>query len=220
LVGKWGESNNRFETQYGVQVYHISPGQGLEVDEGACIGIKKWSILAWARIGNVNGVKKIIGSSDWDSSGLYVKDTKYTVLPANLGLFCPEELLSERFYRFGVTRDEEGNLAIYLNGFQCAKAKIDSAESNGFKLSPHDIAFFRGDGDVNPEVFLRQVTIWDKALEPKDMIKASDCKAATVSTSTCKGVVTLNVPYSGHSFSNSWGNYQVGVVWGESVFLV
>jgi len=185
------------------------------VDENACIGVKKWSILVHARISNINGIRKIIGSSAWDSSGLYIKDTKFTLLPASLGLFCPEELLSEKFYKFGVTRTEDSNLAIYLNGFQCASAKIDSAESNGFKLGDHDIDFFRGDGDVNPEVFLRQITIWNKALTPKDMAKASDCKLPTVSTSTCAGVVTLNVPYSGHSFSSSWGGYQVGAVWGN-----
>ena len=184
------------------------------MDEGACIGIKKWSILIHARITNVNGVKKIIGSSPWDSSGLYVKDTKFTVLPANLGLFCAEELLSDKFYKFGVTRGDDGNLAVYLNGFQCAKSKIDGAESNGFKLGDHDIDFFRGDGDVNPEVYLRQITIWDKDLAPKDMAKASECKLPTLSTSTCSGVVTLNVPYSGHTFSSSYGGYQVGVVWG------
>ena len=214
MEAKWGESNNRYETQYGIQVYHISPGQGLELDEQPCIGIKTWSILIHARISNLNGVRKIIGSSAWDSSGLYVKDAKYTVVPASLGLFCPEELLPEKFYKFGVTRDDSGNVGIYLNGFKCASAKIDSAESNGFKLGDHDIDFFKGDGDVNPEVYLRQITVWNKALSPADFAKASDCKLPSVSTNNCNGVVTLNVPYSGHSFSSSWGGYQVGVIWG------
>ncbi len=195
-------------------MYHISPGQGLEVDEAACINNKKWSILVHARISNLNGLRKIIGSSDWDSSGLYIKETKYTVMPASVGLVCQEELLSDRFYKFGVTRADDGKLAIYLNGFECSSAKIDSSESSGFKLSAHDIAFFKGDGDVNSEIYLRQIKIWDKTLSQSDMAKASECKLPTVSSNACAGYVTFNVPYSGHSFSSSYGGYAVGVVWG------
>ena len=215
MAAKWGENNNRYETQYGIQVYHISPGQGLEVDEAACIGTKKWSILVHARISNINGLRKIVGSSDWDSSGMFIKDAKYTVIPASLGLACQEELLSDRFYKFGVTRAEDGSLSIYLNGFKCSSSKVDSSESSGFKLSAHDITFFKGEGDVNPEVYLRQIKIWDKTLSSSDMAKASECKLPTVSSNACSGYVTFNVPYSGHSFSSSYGGYQVGVVWGK-----
>jgi hypothetical protein len=215
LMAKWGESRNRFEVQYGVQVYHISPGQGLEVDEAACIGATKWSIVINARIINLRGLRKLIGSSLWDNGGIFVKDGKYTVMPSSVGLSCPEDLISDRFYKFGVTRSDKGVLSLFLNGFLCASSKVDSSESAGFKLSEHDIDFFQGDGDVLAEVYLRRIVIWDKDLEDSEMAQTSQCKLPTLSNNACAGYVTVNVPYSGHSFSSSYGGYQVGVVWGK-----
>ena len=151
-----------------------------------------------------------MGSEAWSEDGLFVSDNKYKFLPDSAGLACKQIIRTSRFYQFGVTRSESGDVALYLNGFQCSKGKPENKD--GFLLSKDDVTFFRSGGSTAANVpgYVTSIRLWAKALSKDEMLKACSCKLPTESTKACGSTITMNVPYKGHKYSSVWGGYALG----------
>jgi hypothetical protein len=190
--------------------YRFGAGQGLQLNEAACIAPGRWSVVIQARLDQVVGSRQLMGSEAWSEDGLFVSDSLYRFLPSSAKLACTEVIRTSRFYQFGVTRSDDGEVAIYLNGFQCAAGKPDNKD--GFTLAKNDVFFLRSGGSPSANVagYVSRIRLWDKALGQDGMAKACGCSLPTVSTKSCGSTIVVNVPYKGHRYSSVWGGYGMG----------
>jgi hypothetical protein len=224
LTTPWGEgtfqSGPHYYTKLGTGKehpdgwrYEIKAGQGMHLDESECITPSKWSIIIHAKLDIVNSIRMIMGSKAWGNDGLYVKDT-YRFMPQETKLSCGEVLRNTVYYQFGLSRNEDGVVAIYLNGYKCAEGKPEFKKK--YLLDPNDIDFFHSnDAQQNTGAQIREIRLWNKDLTKEEMSKACQCTLPEDSTDTCKGLIVTVPPYSKHRYSSTWGNYPAGTQWAQ-----
>lgn len=192
--------------------YNFGDGQGLQLDESACIGPDTWSILIHAKLDKVEGLRQILGSSAWDEDGFYV-DRQFQLLPATDKMVCTENLRTSKWYYFGVTRSPSGAISMYVNGYLCGTN--DVAAHDGMKLAEDDISFFKNAGSANTPGYVKRIRIWNKDLDEDSMASASGCSLPKRAKEQCESTMNLNQPYNKHVYSHVWSNYLPGVVYGQ-----
>jgi hypothetical protein len=222
LTAPWGQGQFQKGPHYNTKLaggvmhdgwrYVITPGQGLRLDESDCVKPQQWSVQIHAQLSIVNSLRQIMGTKAWGDDGLYVKDV-FRFIPQETKLKCSEILRNTVYYKFGLTRDKDGTLAIYLNGFKCAEAKPEFKK--GYVLDPEGVDFFRNkDASKNTGASVLQIEMWNTALSPAEMAKKNGCKLPDVA-SACKSLVISNPAYSKHHYSSTWGDYKPGQVFGQ-----
>ena len=119
------------------------------------------------------GYKRVLSSGGWGDYGLYVN--KYLMLvPKGSGMRCMERIRANKDYLVYFTRDDDGKLALYINGAECASGS--PPYKNHFQLSPTDITFFKDDSGEDAGGSLRQIKIWDKSLNSSEVEHHSGCR--------------------------------------------
>jgi hypothetical protein len=220
LTAKWGEGtfNEGSETHYLTSGtvshwYRFGAGQGLQLNEGSCIPQNRWTIIITARLDDVSGSRQILGSEAWSEDGLFVSSAKYRFLPESTGLECSETIRTARYYQFGISRNDAGEVSLYVNGFKCASRKPEVKD--GLILSKNDVTFFRSGGSSASNVagFVSNIRLWATALGNDEMLKACSCSLPEESTKSCESIIVLNIPYSRHKYSSVWGGSTVGTGW-------
>ena len=191
-------------------MYRFSKNEGLTLDEGRCVTSSEWTILVYAKIDQTTGKRQVIGSSAWGNDGLYV-DTILRMVPATTKMQCQDDIDSGKWYVYGLTRTNEGKMSLYLNGYLCATSA--PKERGGFKLADHDVTFFNNKKGANTAGYIRNIKVVKKAMNRGEMASEAFCSVAEVSTAKCRGLITLNPPYSKHSYSSLYANYAPGVIW-------
>ena len=63
----------------------------------------------------------MIGSKAWGTDGgVAVDAAKYQLIPSSADLGCGWTIFDDEYYHFGITRDDKGEVSLYLNGYKCA----------------------------------------------------------------------------------------------------
>lgn len=146
-----------------------------------------------------------------DGSGLYV-NSQYQLFPSSSGLKCEETIFPGQLYKFGITRGEDGVVALFLHGGKCAGGS--PLFSGGYELDASYVTFFKDEGDENTGGTLRQVRLWDRALTLQEMATECGC-TLTEPAPKCPNHVVYNVPYFRTAYSSVWDNNAVGYWHGQ-----
>jgi len=166
--------------------YRFFRGQGFDLAADSCVSSKTgFSLIMELRLERTTGWSRLLGSSSWGQKGFYVKDKKFTTYPTTTGLQCDEELKDEVFYKFGITRNSEGEVVMYLNGRECAKATPGVADHFAFDTSSI-IVLHDGNHHYEAEGFIRRLMVWSKVLRQSQMAKLSGCVEGIYSKKECK----------------------------------
>ena len=186
--------------------YRFRTGQGLQVDESRCIkSSSSWSVLIDAKFDAVDKTRGLMSSPEWGSSGLYVKDGKFQLTPTSL--VCHREPIRRQYYyKFGASRDKKGVITLYLNGYPCASGSPVSA--SGFPLDPSSLIFLRGKNGGSGAGYVKDITVWQSALDSDGMEDASGCELPQ-SYARCKGIIQYVPAYAKYTASSIYGNYRM-----------
>jgi hypothetical protein len=187
--------------------YYVESGKGLVMRAAKCLGKKgkAWSIVIDALVYTTSGMRRIFSSTEWGDDGAYIKNGKFIMYPT-AGLACNEEIEQQRAYRFGVTRDENGKVRLYLNGNLCASAH--PVAKVGYTLDTDDVSFFHDrESRYRTNAYVRRIQAWDRALTVEEMGDASDCK---------KPRTAKACPAKNHLFEPSSSQVQYSsLIWGD-----
>ncbi len=182
-------------------IYRFNAGQGLQLDESACVeDPKKYSILMDVQLQTMNDYRALFSAEDWSSGGLFIKDSKLVLRPSDLQ--CAQTLYPEYYYKIGITHTEENLVTLFINGFPCASGKATS--NNGFVLSPKDMDFMYAPENQVTGGNMKRLQIWGDALSDAKMAEESDCKLTDDGTSCKGGFVNYVVPYAQTTMSSVW----------------
>jgi len=186
--------------------YNFAAGQGLELDQSKCIKKKStFTVLMDVKLDKVDAFRSLLTSHEWYDNGLYVNDAQYTLKPT--GLKCSEIIRSNYYYQYGVTRDGDGVVTMYINGYECASAKPKS--SGGFALDPTNMIFLWGRHDQFSSGFVKRIQIWDKALSSSKMESESGCTLPRLGEK-CDKVVQFVPENDAFSASSTLSNNKMG----------
>ena len=106
-----------------------------------------------------------------------------------------------------MSRSAKGEVKIYINGYLCAAKS--PALADHFALSPTDVSFFHDDGSENAAGFVKQITMWGKALSDEEILTNSQCVLPTEGKK-CDRTVLYNPPYSNIVYSSTWDRNPIG----------
>jgi len=131
LLGDYGSATNgpMITSAWGSGAYttgtgfYFDNGEGLKLDEVNCINDKAtYTILLYARLRYVTGSRQVIGSKSWGTDGgvAVAYGANYQLIPSTADVECPWKIYDDKYYHFGMTRDDKGTVSLYLNGFKCA----------------------------------------------------------------------------------------------------
>jgi len=220
LQGDYGSSTNgpMIEAAWGAgryykdQGWYFDNGEGLRLNEENCISKKStYTILMNARLRWNTGSRLIFGSKSWgNDGGVAVADgANYQLLPSSAEVECPWKIFNDRYYNFGITRDDKGDVSLYLNGMKCASGKPKGKD--GYKIDPSELTFMHAwSRSYSSPSWIKHVRTWNKALKESEMAKVAGCKLGSYSKKDCKTPGEYNVRYSGHRYSSTWANDKLG----------
>jgi hypothetical protein len=189
-------------------------GQGFDLNEAPCIKPESYSILIEARLDTTSGPRQILGSATWGSDGIFV-DNKFQILPKSIGIECAATIFPSKFYQFGIVHTKDGEVSLYLDGYQCATGS--PKENKGFVLDANDVYFLHSDTGKHSAGYVNRIRLWDHALTNKEMASASGCSLTQEGfTSTCDDPPAVFVPlYSKYKYSSVYSNNDVGTGYGR-----
>ena len=179
--------------------YKFEKGQGLSLNQERCINTTSWTIFIHFALDETSGgYKRVLSSGRWGDYGLYVN--KYLMLvPKGARMRCFERIRTNKYYKIYFTRDEDGNLALYINGAECASG--DPPYKDHYQLSPVDVTFFKDDSGEDAGGSLKEIKMWDKALNESEIELHSGCKRPQPGK-RCKFKVIYNSPVSRTTYSS------------------
>ena len=180
-------------------LYKFEKGLGLSLNQERCINQTSWTIfINFALDETSGGYKRVLASSGWGDYGLYVN--KYlTMVPKGARMKCLERIRANKFYKLYFTRDEDGNLALYINGAECASGRPPYKDH--FQLNPANVVFFKDDSGEDAGGSLKEIKMWDKALNATEIELHSGCKRPKEGK-RCKYTVVFNSPVSRTTYSS------------------
>ena len=205
LLPQWGEGF--FDYRADKLGYRFEAAQGFSLDAGECLGTNDYTILIEAQFDNVQNWIRLLGTGVWGDFGLYVKEGKFMLFPRSSGLACEGSILPGFFYKFGISRTQEGRVQLYLNGYLCVEKSPSMV--NHFALDPKDIIFLHDDGSDNAAGYARRIRLWSRDFSREQMAEINECVPAE-EVSVCKSTVTYNPPYSHIVYSSTWNRDPVG----------
>jgi hypothetical protein len=155
-----------------------------------------------------------LGSATWGSDGIFV-DNKFQILPKSIGIECAATIFPSKFYQFGIVHTKDGEVSLYLDGYQCATGS--PKENKGFVLDANDVYFLHSDTGKHSAGYVNRIRLWDHALTNKEMASASGCSLTQEGfTSTCDDPPAVFVPrYSKYKYSSVYSNNDVGTGYGR-----
>jgi len=179
--------------------YKFETGQGLSLNQERCINQTSWTIfINFALDETSGGYKRVLASGGWGDYGLYVN--KYLMLaPKGARMRCLERIRTNKYYKLYLTRDDDGNLAMYINGAECASGS--PPYKNHFQLNPANVVFFKDDSGEDVGGSLKEIKMWDKALNATEIELHSGCKRPEEGK-RCKFTVVFNSPVSRTTYSS------------------
>lgn len=194
----WGEG----EFMNAAVGYRFENGQGLMVDEGNCITTpNNYTVLIDVKLDQTSGdFRKLFGSDTWGNYGLYVNQ-KMQLFPAAAQMQCRESIDDRKYYRYMMSRDVDGTVRLYLNGYKCAEDAPPFLD--GYRPSPTSLEFFHSDDMASSGGYVRRITIWDRTLTDIEAAKESGCRLSKPGK-TCEATVTEVIPYERTRYSGSW----------------
>ncbi|KAJ1490397.1 hypothetical protein T484DRAFT_3342406 [Baffinella frigidus] len=219
LIGQWGPGY--FDGDNG---YRFNPAEGLLLDQDneGCMnnhapGINStnanpaYSIMMKVKMDNTNGWRKLIGSRGWGDYGLYV-NKKLQLFPAGANMKCKETMLPNKWYRIGMTRATDGEVALYINGVQCAHGYPPYLRN--YQLDSNDIKFFHDDGSQNTGGFLRTLKVLNVALTRAEMASEIGCRLTT-DAKRCERTIVFAPQVSQMAFSTVKNGDRAGIGFGR-----
>jgi len=179
--------------------YKFEEGQGLSLNQERCVNQTAWTIFMHFALDETSGgYKRVLTSGGWGDYGLYVN--KYLMLvPKGARMRCLERIRANKYYRVYFTRDDDGNLALYINGAECASGHPPYKDH--FQLSPSSITFFKDDSGEDAPGALRQIKIWDRALNATEVELHAGCKRPEEGK-RCRYKVVYNSPVSRTTYTS------------------
>ena len=211
LSSPWGDGSFETLTSNWRQpvsgiVYNFYTSRGaLQLKQSGCIKENsEYSVFLQAQISNLDVSKwrSVFTAAGWNNDGLYLKDffqLRPTTLVCDGYLFYPDY-----FYWLGMTRNKDGVVSLYINGFKCASGK--PTQDKGFELVTDDMLFFRGPSpEQTPEGHVTSIRIWNSVISEQDIQGLTGCKPPSQGKSQCSDSVILNLPidaYAASSISN------------------
>jgi hypothetical protein len=133
IESAWGSGVFTKETGF-----YFDNGKGLKLDESNCINNKDtYTIIIEARLADTTGSRQVIGSKAWGTDGgvAVAGNAQYQLIPNTAGLECPWKIFDDKYYQFGITRDDKGTVSLYLNGYQCASgSRLSPVENISFTI--------------------------------------------------------------------------------------
>ena len=221
LDASWGNGyftklNNVYskgKTLNGVQVYRYHKGQGFQIDSTTCLkDQKEWTFIIQVRIDDTNRMNRILGSETWRRYGLFVKDRKLTMFPDDLEITCAAHLFSGQMYHLAMTREKDGAVKLYLDGYLCASGSIADAPKKGLSLDLETIQFLHDPNGFDGNGYVQQIQMFGSALTPGDVQKKCDCDPPK-GGKECSGQIVMNVDYSAIRYDSVLYNGKVGTGW-------
>jgi hypothetical protein len=205
----WGEG-----TFYNRAIgYEFGNNQGLMVDESNCIvSPSNYTLFIEARITNPSGWRKLFGSDEWGDYGLYVND-QYQLYPMAAGMRCNEKIRGDKYYKFMMSRNENGVVKLYLNGYKCAEALPPFV--SGYRPSPSSLEFFRSESGKSSAGFVRRIAIWNKVFTDEGAATESECRLSELGAKCTDGHIIQMAPYDRMEYSSTLYNHQKGTGYGQ-----
>ena len=201
LTPTWGEGEflpvptSSPKTYY----YKFEEGQGLSLNQERCINQTAWTIFMHFALDETVGYKRVLASGGWGDYGLYVN--KYLMLvPKGAHMRCFERIRANKYYRVYFTRDDDGKLALYINGAECASG--NPPYKDNYQLSPSSVTFFKDDSDEDAPGALKQIKVWDRALNATEVELHAGCKRPQEQEERCPYKVVYNSPVARTTYTS------------------
>ena len=205
----WGEGT--FNSR--VIGYQFGNNQGLMVDESNCImNPDNYTLFIDARITSPNQWAKLFGSDTWGDYGAYVKE-QFQLYPAAAGMKCLERISPSKYYKFIMSRDHEGLVKLYLNGYKCAEALPPFV--SGFRPSPSSLEFFRSESGKSSPGYVRRIAIWNKVFTDEEAATESECRLTTLGSKCSMGSIVQLASYDRFEYSSILSDHQKGHGYGK-----
>eukprot|EP00961_Rhodomonas_salina_P114611 1541774-Rhodomonas_salina.1 len=212
LEAIWGDGKYQTGNTPG---YKFNKGQGLFLKPGTCITTTdSYSIIIDASLDRADLWNRLVASDGWRRAGLFVHSNKFEIAPEDSEIICPATIFNNRVYKFGMTRDEDDNVKLYLNGWMCAKGAVSDL-SKALELNAEDMSFFHDLNDQDSSGLVSRIRIWNKVQSDDDMATAMGCKLIAASTDTCTATVVMIVPYSRMRFDAAVYGDKPGYRYGQ-----
>ncbi len=190
--------------------FSYGKGQGLSLSPSSCIGNGKvYTLLVYAQLKELKDkdVKAVILNENWADGGGYI-DKYWRLRPSDI--VCESEVIRPGYwYWFGIRRDKDGNVDIFLNGYKCASGK---PKTYGGYLLDGEVRLGKGleDATSSPGIIDRVVVVGE-ALTDVDIQKITSCSPAAIEAAKCDRKITAGVPYSKFASSTTHVNDKFGV---------
>ena len=211
LSSPWGDgsfetiTSDWRQTVSGIVYDFYTARGGLLLKQSTCIKDNtEYTIIMQVQISNLNPNNwgALFTASGWNYEGLYVKDF-FQLKPTNL--VCDGLLLfKDYFYWLGMSRNKDGVVSLFVNGYKCATGK--PTQNKGFELVSDDMIFFHGiTADQTPQGHATTIRIWNRDVSEGDIQSLCGCRLASEGKSQCSDSVILNPSideYSASSISN------------------
>jgi hypothetical protein len=211
----WGEGTFWAQPQYPqfqtlpLTGYLFAQGQGLKVDESRCIKTPKYyTVLMDVLLDKTDSWRALLTTEEWDGNGMFVNE-KYQLRPTTL-VCDAEPIRPGRYYQFGMTRTSEGNVTLYLNGYECATGVPSSA--NGFPLDTEHAVFLRGRNGASSGGYVKRIQVWDKALDTEKMLAAASCSLPE-EQKICPKTIKYSPDYSKYRADSVRWNQAMGYLY-------
>lgn len=194
--------------------YNVPVNTGLRASAQECManGGKEYTVLFRFKADTTQGKRFLIGNSVWDSEdGFFIQNARFGVLPVEVQdspIQCAEVIRTDKYYYFGVTRNSQGELQLYLNGWPCASGRM--FHDDGFQLSG-DTILLHGQSGENTAGKVAELQMWGRALQESEMATVSGCTRPTLGAGPCAANPVTYVPrYKRISASGVSGNQVLG----------
>ncbi|KAJ1470709.1 hypothetical protein T484DRAFT_1846778, partial [Baffinella frigidus] len=172
--------------------YRVEEGQGFLLENaGSCLKATDWTVLMKLRVDNPSGDNRVFSSKGWGEFGWFVRNEKFTLDPELSMMTCAEKVYPNVEYQFAVTRDTEGAVKMFMNGFMCADG--EPLQVDGYAIDTDQITFLHDDHSPFSG-FVSKITVVEKAMSEQEVAADAGCTLLPASSDKCAAtrVVTSN----------------------------
>ena len=192
--------------------YRFASSQGLILDQSACITQpEEWSVMIEVRLDSTSGWKLLMSSKGWGDYGLYVNG-QLQMYPPAAGLKCAGRIHRNKFYKFILTRNSDGQVKMYVNGYMCSYSWPTFL--SGYKPAAEDVDFFRSpEGRYSSSGYVKNIRLWDYPLSDAQAASVCDC-TLSATAKKCDKTVILNPPDERYRYSTTFQDRPNGQIYG------
>ena len=199
-IGHWSAANG----------FRFHRGQGFALDADTCMNAGVYTIYMHLRFDNTDRHNRLVASQGWSDYGYYVWNRRFLLFPKSSMMICDEKLFSNQWYQYIMTRNHDGTVAMYLNGYKCAEGEPPFADS--FSLNPEKMQFLKDYGNNQGSGYVKRIRTWRRALSSADIADLAGCVLnKPAAGSSCNDQLVDSVSYSRLKYSTTWNNERKGV---------